>query len=165
MNKTASDLQQSFRKLRLESIGACRQEIERILEAGQANELQAIGNWTPGQIMAHIAAWIEYGYEGYPVKKPPFFIQWLLRFKLKQILRSGMSPGVKIPGVKGGTTGMDEMETRAAGERLLQALERLEAGEAAKYDSPAFGPMSHEARIQLNLRHAELHLAFLSYPK
>ena len=58
---------------------------------------------------------------------------------------------------------MDDMPTPAAGQRLLAALERLQAREEAKFDSPAFGPMSYENRIKLNLRHAELHLGYLSY--
>ena len=58
---------------------------------------------------------------------------------------------------------MDEMETIAAADRLKSAFERLQSGEPAKYDSPAFGKMSHEDRIELNLRHAELHLGFLVY--
>ena len=47
--------------------------------------------------------------------------------------------------------------------RLRKAVARLQAGEPARYDSPAFGPMNHEERIQLNLRHAELHLSFLRW--
>ncbi len=58
---------------------------------------------------------------------------------------------------------MDNMPTAEAGQRLLNALKRLQDGEEAQFHSPAFGPMSHEDRIRLNLRHAELHLGYLSY--
>jgi hypothetical protein len=58
---------------------------------------------------------------------------------------------------------MDDMPTREAADRLKQAFRRLESGEPAKFHSPAFGAMSHEDRIRLNLRHAELHLGFLDY--
>ncbi len=113
--------------------------------------------------MAHIAAWIEYGFTGYPIGPPPFFIRWFLRWRLKSILKGPMPRGVRIPGVKGGTAGMDEMPTAAAGERLLAALKRLQNRGEAKFDSPAFGPMSYDDRVQLNLRHAELHLGYLAY--
>jgi len=154
-----------LRKLRFESIDVCRQEIRGIVQADASGSLQTGGNWTAGQVMSHLAAWIEYGYEGYPIKKVPFFVRWLLRINLQQMLRSGLTAGVRIPGVDGGTTGMDKIATSVAADRLLRALDRLENKDPAKYDSPAFGPMSHEDRVLLNLRHAELHLGFLSYPR
>ena len=152
-----------FRRLRFASVEDCAAEVERIVDADLAGRLRVTGNWTPGQILAHVAAWIEYGYNGFPIARPPFFIRWFLRLRLRKMLEQGMPRGVRIPGVKQGTTGMDEMETAAAADRLQQALERLNSGEAAKYDSPAFGAMSHDDRIRLNLRHAELHLGYLAY--
>lgn len=79
------------------------------------------------------------------------------------MLRSGMPRGIRIPGTKQGTFGMDDLPTREAVERYLKALQRLASNEVAPHDSPAFGELSHEDRIQLNLRHAELHLGYLSY--
>jgi Protein of unknown function (DUF1569) len=114
--------------------------------------------------MAHVAAWIEYGYHGYPLKKPLFFLRWILRFMVKKFLRDGMPAGVRIPGLPAGTIGMDPMPTSDAAERLRKAFQRLASREEAIFDSPAFGKMSHDDRIQLNLRHAELHLGFLDYP-
>lgn len=113
--------------------------------------------------MSHLANWIGYAYEGYPLRAPPFFIRWILRRRLPAMLRHGMPRGVRIPGVKAGTVGMDELETARAAQRLLQALQRLASDEPTKFDSPAFGPLSHEDRIALNLRHAELHLGYLHY--
>jgi hypothetical protein len=152
-----------YRNLRFNSIDDCCAEVRRVLAANENGTLATCGNWTPGQNMAHVASWIEYGFTGYPISPPPFFIRWLIRMQLKSILKGPMPRGVKIPRVKGGTTGMDDMPTPAAGQRLLAALERLQAREEAKFDSPAFGPMSYENRIKLNLRHAELHLGYLSY--
>jgi hypothetical protein len=112
-------------------------------------------------MMAHLAAWIEYGYDGYPVKSPPWFIRYILRLRLKQMLESGMPRGVKIPGIPGGTVGAEDMPFDQGIARFKKALQRLEAREEAPYDSPAFGKMSHDDRIRLNLRHAELHLGYL----
>lgn len=151
------------RKLWFEGVDDCISEVKRIREAHEAQALRATGNWTPGQIMAHVASWIDYAYDGFPVGPPPFFVRWILRRRVPKMLREGMPRGARIPGVKGGTFGMDDISTSEAIERLLRALRRLESTEEAKYDSPAFGPMSHEDRIKLNLRHAELHLGFLGY--
>ena len=56
-NKTAN-----HRRLRFESIDDVLAEIDRVVQADAESRLRTLGNWTPGQIMAHIAAWIEYGY-------------------------------------------------------------------------------------------------------
>jgi hypothetical protein len=151
------------RKLRFESIADCMAEVRRIEAADAKGSLRTTGSWTPGQNMAHVAAWIEYGFEGYPMRRPPFFIRWLLRYQLRCILDKGMKPGVRIPRVKGGTFGIDPIPTPQAAQRLLAALERLQDREEARFDSPAFGAMSYDDRIRLNLRHAELHLGFLDY--
>ena len=131
-----------WRKLRFNSIEDCVAEVRRIMAADQKGRLGTSGNWTPGQAMAHVASWIEYAYEGFPVRRPPFFVRWILRLRLKKMLDNGMSRGVQIPGIKNGTVGMDDMETLDAANRLLAALTRLESSDEAKYDSPAFGPMS-----------------------
>jgi hypothetical protein len=122
-----------------------------------------VGTWTPGQILGHLAAWIEYGYEGYPMNPPPWFIRLFLRWQVKKYLQRGMPSGVRIPKVEAGTYGTEAMPTQEGAERLRSALVLLQRGEPTKYHSPAFGPMSHEDRIELNLRHAELHLSFLQF--
>lgn len=149
------------RTLRLSSIDDLLAELDQIEQAAQAGTLRAIGNWTPGQILGHLAAWIEYGWTGYPMKAPPWPISWLLRRTLRRTLRDGLKSGVKIPGIAGGTTGTEALETDVALERFRAALQRLQAGEPVRYESPAFGPMSQEDRVALQLRHAELHLSYL----
>jgi hypothetical protein len=153
----------NHRSLRFESVEDALAEIDRIQSADGRGALKTVGNWTPGQILSHVAAWIEYGYDGYPLKPPPFFIRWILKWQVKKYLRDGMPKGVRIPGVPEGTYGADDIPTPAAAARLRQAFLRLKNGEPARFDSPAFGRMSHDDRIRLNLRHAELHLGFLSY--
>jgi hypothetical protein len=151
------------RQLRFAVIEDLLLDIERMLVADKQGHIRALGTWAPGQILGHVAAWIEYGYDGYPMKPPPWPIRWLLRWQLKKYLRQGMPSGVRIPKVEQGTYGIEVLPTDVAAERLRRALRRLQAGEPAKYDSPAFGSMSHDDRIQLNLRHAELHLSFLQF--
>jgi hypothetical protein len=152
----------SYRKLRFNSIAEVNSELDRIAELDRTGRLRTSGNWTAGQIMAHLAAWIEYGYDGYPLKAPPWFIRWILQLRLPKMLESGMPRGVKIPGIPGGTTGADDIPTDQGIARLKKAFQRLETGEQAAHDSPAFGKMSHADRIRLNLRHAELHLGYLN---
>lgn len=152
-----------YRTLRFDSIEECISDINRIVAASDAGTLDATGNWTPGQVMTHLANWIQYPYAGFPIAAPPFFVRWMLRIRRRKILEGSMPRGVHIPGVAGGTVGMEDVAADEAARRLLAALERLRTDEEPKFDSPAFGAMSHEDRIALNLRHAELHLGFLRY--
>lgn len=152
-----------YRTLRFESLDDLQAEVRRIREAAERGELQTHGNWTAGQILAHLAAWIDYGWDGFPIGKPMWLVRWILSKQLAKMLDKGMPRGVRIPGVQGGTTGAVEMPLAEAADRYERALHRLQAGEVAKYDSPAFGPMSEADRIRLHLRHAELHLGYLEY--
>lgn len=152
-----------YRILRFDSIDECISDVKQIVAASEAGTLDATGNWTPGQIMTHLANWIQYPYVGFPIAPPPFFVRWMLRIRLRRILKGRMPRGVRIPGVAGGTVGMEDVDTAEAARRLLAALARLKTDEGTKFDSPAFGAMSHQDRIALNLRHAELHLGFLRY--
>lgn len=148
------------RKLRFNTIDDLLAEMDRLIEAESGGKLQSTGNWTLGQIFGHLAAWIDYGYDGYPMTVP-WFIRLILKFKVKGYLKNGMPAGVKIPKTPGGTYATAALSTDEGALRLRKSLDRLKRGEVAKFDSPAFGPMSHDDRILLNLRHAELHLGFV----
>ena len=55
---------------------------------------------------------------------------------------------------------MDDVPFEQGLERLRRALDRLE-GTCPARESPAFGPMSREDKVRMNLRHGELHQSFL----
>jgi Protein of unknown function (DUF1569) len=152
-----------YRKLRFESIDDLLKELDAIDAAAYAGRLQTTGNWTAGQILSHLAAWIEYGYIGFPIAAPPWIFRMILKMLSKRYLKSGFPRGVRIPGTTNGTTGQDDAPYDEASQRYRTAFLRLKNGEQCKFDSPAFGAMSHEDRIRLNLRHAELHLGYLKY--
>jgi hypothetical protein len=59
------------RTLRFDTIDDALAEIERIVAAEPGGTLNRLGNWTPGQIKGHVAAWINYSFEGYPIRPPP----------------------------------------------------------------------------------------------
>jgi hypothetical protein len=145
--------------LRFESIDQALAEVERLAEVEQARRLRRLGNWTLGQTLGHLAAWAEYAYTGAPLKVP-FFIRWFLRLRKRKFLYGVMRSGVRIPGVEGGTLATDPVPLEEGRARYRRAMERLQA-EAPTAPSPAFGRLTHEEWIALNLRHAELHLGFL----
>ncbi len=154
---------ESHRKLSFTTIDDALAEMDRILAADREGRLVQHGNWTAGQIFGHVAAWINYSYEGYPMGPPPFFIRLILRLLGRKYLKKGMPRGVRIPHVESGTFGTELLSAEEGAQRLRAAWQRLASGEPAQFDSPAFGAMSHGDRILLNLRHAELHFGFVSY--
>jgi hypothetical protein len=151
------------RKLWFDNVDELRAELERVEAADKAGRLKSLGNWTPGQILSHLAAWIEYADAGFPVPRPPWIIRCFLRWRLPAMLKHGMPVGVKIPRVPGGTTGADACTTAEGLARYQKALDRLTNGIPPKHESPAFGKLTFEQAVALNLRHAELHLGFLTF--
>lgn len=149
------------RSLKFQSLADLRQDLNAIEAAHKAGRLRQTGNWTPGQIFTHLAAFINFGYEGYPKSlQPPWIIRMFLRLKTKAYVNDRMPAGVKIPGIPTGTVGAEDVSFEVGLERLRAAIDRLDAS-PPPVESPAFGPLSHEDKKKLNLRHAELHLSFL----
>jgi hypothetical protein len=70
-----------------------------------------------------------------------------------------MRPGVRIPGVSGGTLATEPMSLDEALPRMHRVMGRLKS-EAPAAPNVIFGPLTHEEWIAVNLRHAELHLGF-----
>lgn len=150
------------RNLRFGSLAEVIAEAERIAAADRAGNLTRLGNWTPGQILSHLAAWASYPYDGYPSElgKPPWIIKVILKLKKKQFLNGSLPQGVRIPKTKHGTFGMDDVTTDEGLARLKKALNRLDAAPPST-PNVIFGPISHDEWRRLNMRHAELHMGFL----
>lgn len=147
------------RTLRFESPSEVLAEVARIASAERAGTLRRTGNWTAGQAIGHLAAWINFSFDGYPVTAPPDLAE-KARARKPTALSEGLRVGVHIPGVKGGTAGIDPLELDDAVARYQKAFARLLAG-TPKFPHPFFGPMTNEEWLMLHLRHAELHLGFL----
>jgi hypothetical protein len=148
------------RPLRFHSTAELLADVERIVAAERAGTLRRTGNWTVGQTLNHLAAWINYGYEGFPFGTPPWFVRLYLKLRRKRFITKGLNAGVRIPGAEAGTWGVEIVSTEEGVRRLRAALDRL-ANEKPRHESPGFGPMTPEERTALTLRHAELHLSFL----
>lgn len=150
------------RELRFSSLDDLLAELDRVVAAEKTGTLRRTGNWTTGQTFGHLAAWIDYAYDGYPPgSTPPWFVRVIVRMMKKSFIRKPMQRGFKIPRAPGGTYAAEPVSTEEGARRLRQALERLQRREPTRFDSPVFGPMTDDERIALNLRHAELHLGYL----
>jgi hypothetical protein len=147
------------RELHFESLEEITQDAEAMAAAERAGKLRQLGNWTLGQTSGHLAAWIDFGYDGIPLKIP-----WLMRVLVRpmknRVINQPMRPGKNLPGVGGGTLATDLLPTEQGLDRLRRACNRAKAG-PPKAPHPIFGRLTHEEWIKLNLRHAELHLSLL----
>ncbi len=149
------------RTLRFATLNEAMAEAERVVAAEKAGSLERLGNWSAGQTLGHLAAWMSFPYDGYPPGfGAPWFIRVLLKLQKKKFLNGSLPAGVRIPHVPGGTLGTESMSADEGLARYRRAAARLEAG-APTCDNIVFGPLTHEEWTKLNLRHAELHLSFL----
>lgn len=150
------------RPLRFSSIADIRRDLDALEAGHRAGTLRTSGNWTAGQNFAHLASFISYAYDGYPpeLSNPPWYIRFILRFMKKRFLYKGLPVGVKIPGIKAGTVGQDDVSFEEGLTRLRSALARLEAAPPDRAN-PIFGPLSHPEWTSMHCRHCELHLSFV----
>jgi hypothetical protein len=137
-------------------------DLDRLEAAERAGTLRHTGNWTPGQVFTHLAAFMAYPFDGYPpeLANPPWIIRFILKLSKGRYLYKRMPAGLKIPGIPAGTVGARDVPCAQGLAELRRHMQRLDQI-APSNPSPIFGPMTHEEWKSLNLRHCELHLGFL----
>jgi len=80
------------RTLKFNSLDDILAELDRL----EGKKLTPIGNWSVGQILAHIAIPINGAIDGMKFR-PPWFIRMVARLLKKRFLSQPMPPGFKIP--------------------------------------------------------------------
>jgi hypothetical protein len=153
------------RELSFHCTGCLKEELARIESAHRAGTLRHTGNWTAGENLDHVAKVWEFALDGFPPEaKAPLFMRVIARL-MKGRMTSGktLPAGFKIP--KGGEYMLPRADCAFADGlvRLRRVLDRLDRGAQMTVASPAFGPMTHDEWMRLNLAHAQLHLGFLAY--
>ncbi|MCC6675527.1 MAG: DUF1569 domain-containing protein [Phycisphaerales bacterium] len=150
------------RSLRFNDFNAIRRDLEALEAAHIAGRLTTSGNWTPGQNLAHLAAFANYPYDGYPseIANPPWLVRFACGFMKKKLIHKHMSPGVKIPGIPSGTVGAANVPFETGLHTFRAALDRMEKTPPT-IKNPILGRLTHEEWMQMQCRHAELHLGFL----
>lgn len=152
------------RDLRLSSMEELRSELDRIQAAHDAGTLSHTGNWSPGQVLEHLAIFMECAFEGFP-SRAPFFVRWIAipLFKKKAVSGEPMPPGFKLPKQASFMLPGDATTFEQGMSRLRDCLARLDAGDRFTHPSPLLGKLSHEQWIRMQLGHCSMHLSFLSY--
>lgn len=148
------------RVLHFTSLDQVRAEVDRLVAADAEGKLRCCGNWSLGQTLNHLAAWVEYSYTQPPMKTP-WLVKVLIRLVVgkRRFIEQPMRRGVRIPGIAGGTLTTEPVSLEAGLVRYQAALDRIER-EAPQKPNVLFGALTHEEWIKLQLRHAENHLGY-----
>lgn len=147
------------RTVRYASLAALRDDLEKLARG----RYETIGQWSFGQILAHLASTMNYSLDGFPFRLP-----WPMRllaalgaplFK-KSFLTQPMKPGYKVPKSAAPMLPPAEISTAEGLARIRAALDRFQR-ETPEARHPFLGRLSPEEWIALHLRHAELHMSFV----
>ncbi|HEY4234588.1 MAG TPA: DUF1569 domain-containing protein [Lacipirellulaceae bacterium] len=148
------------RPLRFETFDEAVRDAESLAGADRNGKLRATGNWTLGQALGHVAFWARAPFDGYrPTPRMPLPFRLLIPLMKNRFLNKGLPTGARIPGIPGGTFGIEPQDTDGGLADLRAAFDRL-IREMPGEPNPVLGTLSHDDWIKLNLRHAELHQSF-----
>jgi Protein of unknown function (DUF1569) len=118
-----------------------------------------LGNWSLGQILQHLAKAMNMAIDG-----PPFKVAFILRvlgpFFKNRVISRPMSSGFRLP-KNGAVLIPTECDVAAGVAEIEKAVTRLEQTSERKPHF-VFGPMTREEWDQLQFRHAEMHLSFIT---
>ncbi len=129
-------------------------------ESLASGPIHAVGNWSPGQIFEHLARAFTLPLDGV-VLPIPFYVRWGAKLLLGRFLRKGLPAGMALTGKSAEALVPSATATEAGLTALRNAVARWKAKSAVPYHS-VFGTVTDEQYTQIHLRHAELHLSFLS---
>ena len=123
--------------------------------------IKAVGNWSPGQIFEHLARGYTLPLDGV-VLPIPFYVRWGARLMLGIFLRNGMPAGIKLDGESAqALVPPDNITPQTGLVDLRQGIALWKAKTIVPRHS-VFGNISDDQWTQVHLRHAELHMSFLS---
>jgi hypothetical protein len=121
-------------------------------------KVKALGNWSPGQVFAHLATTMNNSIDGSPFVVPWYF-RIMARAMKNMMLRRPMTPGFQLPAsaaqlIPGPTSTEDGLSA------LRRAIARQEK-ESHRAPNPALGTLTRAEWDKLHLLHANLHMSFL----
>jgi hypothetical protein len=159
-----TNTRKAFRRdLAFDSLADLEAELDRVRTAHHAGSLRTSGNWTPGQILGHLAKWMGWYLDGkFPFEAPPL-IRFFGKLFKKKIVNALFKPGLKFTPKAGDLGGDPEYSFEDGWDRLRAQLDRVRAGESLACDTPLVGRVTHDEGLRIHLNHAALHLSFLHY--
>ncbi len=121
--------------------------------------VQALGNWSDGQIFKHLALAYNGSIDGFAMTFPlPFRL--MARLFKKKLINGAMPPGFTLPGDGGKSVTPGPTSTEEGLAALHAAVGRLER-EPHRATHPMFGDLTKDEWNKIHLKHASLHMSFL----
>ena len=148
------------RKLKFKNLDEMMAEVRSLHENGYISN----GNWTLGQVCGHLANWMRYPIDGFPV--PPIPLR-LMFWVMKHTVAPGMKRKILAEGFKGGTptapesVPSQEFSDLEGIDQLQRIVDRTRSFEGDLLPSPLFGEMDEESHVTVTLLHAEHHLGYM----
>ncbi len=144
------------REVRYESFDDLLADAERLVSGGAHMQ----GNWSLGQIFAHLATAFNSSIDGFSFRAP-WYIRFVARWFMKgRFLNKGLPAGYQIPDKHKKDFVADEgIDTVEAFDSLKRAVERQRV-ESKRVPHPVLGKLNLDEWERFHLRHAELHMSF-----
>jgi hypothetical protein len=144
------------RRVRYASLDEVVTDAERAVSANSATT----GNWSLGQILEHLATANEKTIDGFGFSAP-----WPIRtvgpFFKKRVLEKGLTPGFNLSSKAAAILVPGETDAAAGLDHLRKSTERLKS-EQKRAPHPFLGNMTLDECNRMCLRHAELHMSFVT---
>ena len=136
--------------------------LDEVLAAAErlaaARSVKALGNWSLGQALGHLAAAMDMAVDGTKLR-PPWIFRIIGRLMKKRVLRK-MDPGFNLPAhAAKDLVPTPALSTAEGMQKFRTAVARLKAA-PVRQPSPFLGPLTREESDRLQCSHAELHLSF-----
>ena len=134
-------------------------EIAADVEGLANRKLKALGNWSPGQILTHLARTMNGSIDGmgFTVIWPIRVMGWLFR---RGMLSKPMGAGFQLPKRAAAVLVPGETSWEDGLRQFREAVQRQKT-ESTRAPNPVLGSLTREEWEQLHCRHSELHLSFL----
>ena len=124
-----------------------------------AGNVRTLGNWSYGQILAHLTKAFDSMIDGHTFMMP-FPLRLFMKFTMKKkMLADAIPAGFQIP-KKASSVLPGPTNTQEGLELLRKAIGRVKT-ESTRTPHPAFGAMTSDEWDAFQLRHCELHMSFV----
>ncbi|MCA9299217.1 MAG: DUF1569 domain-containing protein [Phycisphaerales bacterium] len=150
------------RSLSFQSFDDVLAELDRIEAA--SDRVRTTGNWSAGENLEHVAKFIGFSLDGFGGMAPWWFRRLAVAFMKKRALGPGTMPaGIRLPSKASDMLPTPGTTLEGGLGALRTQIGRVQGGERMEQPSPIFESMSHGDWTTIHLKHAALHLGFITY--